>query len=80
MVRANHRFARWEGVTREQIRLAEDRTAFLRESHLLASNPLRLTHANAYLQGVADAADVAARMLDRAVEPTFKRDAPGGLA
>lgn len=55
----------WKGLKREWIRMAEDRTDFLLLLHPLSVLPLKSLLANAYLQGLADCAEVAADMLHR---------------
>lgn len=72
-------WTRWDGVPDAMVRLATDRTAFLLERYPLDSLPLPRALANAYLQGMQDAAEVAAGMMARDFEPK-RQTAPEGLA
>ena len=47
------------------VKLAEDRTEFLREPHVLSMKTVTGLLANAYLQGVADCAEIASDMMLR---------------
>ena len=51
------RFRPWKDIPPEMIRVARDRTAYLAEPHPLAVQPFRTALANAYMQGLADAAE-----------------------
>jgi len=53
-------------IAADMLALAHRRTAFLVDSRLLLSQPLSLTLASAYLQGIRDAADAQAHRLDLA--------------
>lgn len=54
---AKPKFGPLKGVTREMVKMAEDRTDFLREPHPIAVMPLKALLANAWLQGVIDAGE-----------------------
>jgi hypothetical protein len=62
------------------LQLAKDRTAFLLERHPLTIQTLPVALANAYLQGLADAAEVAAGIMHRDFTPKRDTNAPEGLA
>lgn len=72
-------WTRWDDVPDAMVRLASERTAFLLERYPLDSLPLPRALANAYLQGMQDAAEVAAGMLARDFEPKSP-EIPDGLA
>ena len=55
--RPRPRFRPWKGVTREMTELAKERTAYLLETCPMSSQTLPIKLANAYLQGIADAAE-----------------------
>lgn len=55
-------YRQWPNVTNEMVRLAEDRTRFLCEPYILRTKTVTGLLANAYLQGVADCAEIAADM------------------
>lgn len=72
-------WTRWDDVPDAMVRLASERTAFLLERYPLDSLPLPKALANAYLQGMQDAAEVAAGIMHRDFEPK-RQTAPEGLA
>jgi hypothetical protein len=81
MIRHKTTWTQWPDVPSEVLQLAKDRTAFLLEKHPLTIQTLPVSLANAYLQGLADAAETAAGVMHRDFTP--KRDtanAPEGLA
>lgn len=47
----------WKDIPPEMMRVARDRTDYLAEPHPLAVQPFRTALANAYMQGLADAAE-----------------------
>lgn len=51
------RFRQWKGIPRDMVCIARDRTAYLAEPHPLSVQPFRTALANAYMQGIADAAE-----------------------
>lgn len=55
--RTGPKFKPWKGVTREMVRLAEERTSYLLERWPMDAQSLPKKLANAYLQGIADAAE-----------------------
>jgi len=70
----------WPDVPPKAFQLAKDRTAFLLERHPLTIQTLPVALANAYLQGMADATDVAAALMHRDFAPKQSDNAPKGLA
>lgn len=69
----------WPDVPSKAFQLAKDRTAFLLEKHPLTIQTLPVALANAYLQGMADATEVAAGLMHREFQPK-QSAAPEGLA
>lgn len=69
----------WPDVPTQALQLAKDRTAFLLEKHPLTIQTLPVALANAYLQGMADATEVAAGLMHREFQPKPPH-APEGLA
>lgn len=57
--RPKPKFRPWKGVTREMRQLAEERTRYLLEQWPMDAQTLPIKLANAYLQGIADAAEAA---------------------
>lgn len=55
--RPKPRFGRWVGLRREDIDLAKRRTTYLLETWPMGAQTPPIKLANAYLQGVADAAE-----------------------
>lgn len=58
-------YRQWPDVTTEMLQLAGDRTSFLCEPHILHTKTVTGLLANAYLQGVADCAEIAADIMLR---------------
>ena len=79
---ANHKatWTDWPDVPPKLFQLAKDRTAFLLERHPLTIQTPPVALANAYLQGMADAAEVAAVVMHRDFEPKVPTNIPEGLA
>jgi len=73
-------WAQWPDVPPKVFHLAKGRTAFLLEKHPLTIQTLPVALANAYLQGLADAAEVAAGIMHRDFTPKRDTNAPEGLA
>lgn len=55
--RPKPRFAPWKGLREEDINLAKRRTEYLLEQWPMGAQTLPIKLANAYLQGIADAAE-----------------------
>ena len=72
-------WTQWPDVPPAALQLAKDRTAFLLEKHPLTIQTLPVALANAYLQGMADTAEVSAVVMRRDFEPK-QPTAPEGLA
>ena len=70
----------WPDVPQKVLQLAKDRTAFLMERHPLTIQTFQVSLANAYLQGLADAAETAAAVMHRDFTPKHETNAPEGLA
>lgn len=73
-------WTQWPDVPPKMVQLAKDRTAFLLEKHPLTIQTLPVALANAYLQGMADTAEVSAAVMHRDFEPKTTSTAPEGLA
>ena len=73
-------YSTWEGVPEPMIRLAEERTRFLQHENIMSMKTVKALLANAYLQGMADCADVSAALLIKRDEPQLKSSTPEGLA
>ena len=79
MIRTKASWAHWPDVPPKAFQLAKDRTAFLLERHPLTIQTLPVALANAYLQGIADATEVAAGVMHRDFQPK-QPTAPEGLS
>lgn len=55
--RPKPRFGPWKGLRKEDIELAKRRTEYLLEHWPMSAQTLPIKLANAYLQGIADAAE-----------------------
>ncbi len=55
----------WPDVPAPVVKLAEERTGFLMEYHVVTTRTIKGLLANAYLQGMADCAEVSAGMMLR---------------
>ena len=55
--RPRPRFGQWKGLRKEDIELAKRRTEYLLEQWPMSAQTLPIKLANAYLQGIADAAE-----------------------
>lgn len=51
------RYGVWKGLSRDMIQIAKDRTSHLLDNHPLAVQSYQNAIANAYLCGIADAAE-----------------------
>lgn len=69
----------WPDVPPKMLQLAKDRTAFLMERHPLTIHTFEMAMANAYLQGMADTAEVSAAVMHRDFNPKQAANVPDGL-
>lgn len=73
-------WAVWPDVPSKMLQLAKARTAFLMERHPLTIHTFETALANAYLQGMADTAEVSAAVMHRDFQPKQAVNVPDGLA
>lgn len=73
-------YRQMDGVSKAMLQLAKDRTAYLLTPHVIGDRPMTITLANAYLQGMMDAAETAAGVMHRDFMPKQVGNAPEGLA
>lgn len=72
-------YRQWTDVPKAMLDLAKERTAFLLTPHVIGERAMSLTLANAYLQGMQDAADTAAAVMHREFIPKQPDNAPEGV-